>query len=162
MTGWSVSILWGPVSSQREASDLAGHAGAVSGMLASDRDRDVVADLLNEAFAEGRLTAAEHGERVRVAYAARAWAELARLTADLPPPAGHAAGHPAPMLECVERCLLCALLVLCPPAGIAWLLAARRRSRPGRGQLPEPGQAAVCAGQPTAAPDPLQTWAGGR
>jgi hypothetical protein len=28
-----------------------------------------------------------------------------------------------------DRCLLCALLIACPPAGIAWLLASRHRSR---------------------------------
>jgi hypothetical protein len=162
------------VNSEREASDLPGQAGAASSMLASDGDRDAVAGLLIEAFAEGRLTAGEHGERVRAAYVARTWAELSRLTADLPAPAGDPAGRPAAVLEGVDRCLLCALLVLCPPAGIAWLLAARRRSRPGRGQPPGPGQAAACARQPAAgvlrlaageagaAPDPVRAWAGGR
>ena len=43
--------------------------------LASDADRDHAADLLNAAAAEGRLTADEHGERVRAAYAARTWQE---------------------------------------------------------------------------------------
>jgi hypothetical protein len=84
-------------------------------MLASDADRDAAAGLLSEAFAEGRLCAGEHGERVRAANTARTRADLAGL--DGP-----------------DRCLLCALLVLCPPGGICWLLAARRRSRPGRGQ----------------------------
>jgi hypothetical protein len=106
--------------------------------LASDADRDAAVRMLNEAFAEGRLTADEHGERARVAYAARTWRELARLTADLPGPAGSprpadTAGRAVPGRPGgLDRCLLCALLILCPPAGIAWLLAARHR--PGAGQ----------------------------
>jgi uncharacterized protein DUF1707 len=142
---------------QHEADEVANSAGP--GTLASDADRDTAAGLLSEAFAEGRLTADEHGERARAAYAARTWAELARLTADLPVPADGAAGRPAAMPEGVDRCLLCALLVLCPlvlcppvvlcpPAGIAWLLAARRRSRPGRGRPLVLGQAAGWAGHP--------------
>ena len=113
---------------QQEAHDVASSAGALPGTLASDADRDTAAGLLSEAFAQGRLTADEHDERARAAYAARTWAELARLTADLPVPAGDAAGRPA-ATPGVDRCLLCALLVLCPPAGIAWLVAAWRRSR---------------------------------
>ncbi len=126
---------------------MASPAGARPGTLASDADRDTAAGLLSEAFAEGRLTADEHSERARAAYAARTWAELARLTADLPVPAD-AAGRPAAMPVGMDRCLLCTLLVLCPPAGIAWLLAARRRSRLGRGQSLALGQAAPVAGQP--------------
>ena len=114
---------------QQEAHDVASSAGAGPGTLASDADRDTAAGLLSEAFAQGRLTAGEHGERARAAYAARTWAELARLTADLPVPADDAAGRPA-ATPGMDWCLLCALLVLCPPAGIAWLVAAWRRSRP--------------------------------
>ena len=100
--------------------------------LASDADRDAAVRMLNEAFAEGRLTADEHGERVRAAYAARTWQVLARLTADLPDPADAAEVAVAGAADGLDRCLLCALLILCPPAGIAWLLAARHR--PGAGQ----------------------------
>jgi hypothetical protein len=159
---------------QHEADEVASPAGP--GTLASDADRDMAAGLLSGAFAEGRLTADEHGERARAAYEARTWAELARLTADLPVPTDGAAGRPAAMPQGVDRCLLCALLVLCPPAGIAWLLAARRRSRPGRGQPLALGQAAGQAGQPArrqagdalwlspsaagAVPDPVSARAG--
>ena len=106
--------------------------------LASDANRDAAVRVLNEGFAEGRLTADEHAERTRTAYAARTWQELARLTADLPGPAGSpGAADTARWAEPgapggLDRCLLCALLILCPPAGIAWLLAARHR--PGAGQ----------------------------
>ena len=76
----------GPDLARTEAGDAA--------VLASDGERDGAVRVLNEAFAEGRLTADEHGERVRAVYAARTWHELARLTADLPGPA-NAAGRPA-------------------------------------------------------------------
>jgi DUF1707 SHOCT-like domain len=108
--------------------DLAGETGT----LASDGDRDAAARVLNEAFAEGRLTADEHGERVQAAYAARAWPELARLTADLPDQGDAAVRAAAGMADGLDRCLLCALLIVCPPAGIAWLLASRHRARAGR------------------------------
>ena len=49
---------------------------------ASDADRDAAADLLNEAFAEGRLTADEHDQRLSAAYAARTWLQLRQLTAE--------------------------------------------------------------------------------
>src|SRR5260370_23080639 len=100
--------------------------------LASDGERDAAVQMLNEALAEGRLTADEHGDRVRAAFAGRTWPELARLTADLPGPA-HAAG-PAAAGMTGDRCLLCALLICCPPAGIAWLLAARHHARAARRQ----------------------------
>jgi len=140
-------LMW-----QHEADDVAVSVGAGPGTLASDADRDSVAGLLSQAFAEGRLTAGEHGERARAAYAARTWTELARLTADLPGPADDAAGHPATAPEGMDRCLLCALLVLCPPAGIVWLLAAWHRSRPGRDQPLSLGQAAAWRGQPSRRP----------
>ncbi len=96
--------------------------------LASDGDRDSAARMLNDAFAEGRLTAGEHGERVRAAFAARTWPELSRLTADLPGPADAAGPAATGVPDGLDHCLLCALLICCPPAGIVWLLA-RRRSR---------------------------------
>jgi Domain of unknown function (DUF1707) len=102
---------------------------------ASDADRDAAAGLLNEAFAEGRLTADEHDQRLSAAYAARSWQQLHQLTADLPAPPGtdlrapsRAADRMAPgVFAGADLCLLCALLVVCPPAGIVWLLLSRRR-----------------------------------
>ncbi len=114
-----------PDLARREAGDVV--------TLASDGDRETAVRVLNEAFAEGRLTADEHGERVRAAFAARTWHELTRLTADLPGPA-HAAGPAAGVPGSLDRCLLWALLICCPPAGIAWLLAARHRARTARRQ----------------------------
>jgi uncharacterized protein DUF1707 len=46
------------------------------GTRASNVDRDAAAGLLNEAFAEGRLTADEHDQRLSAAYAARSWQQL--------------------------------------------------------------------------------------
>jgi DUF1707 SHOCT-like domain len=68
-------------------------------MRASDQDREQAADLLSDAFAEGRLTQDEHDERCTAAYAARTWGELADLTADLPAvrePVNLASGRLAP------------------------------------------------------------------
>ncbi|HEY1619692.1 MAG TPA: DUF1707 domain-containing protein [Streptosporangiaceae bacterium] len=120
-----------------------GRAGA-GPMLAADADRDAVAGQLSSALGEGRLTAGEHAERVEAAYTARTLGELGALTADLPAPARGAAGRwPAPATHGeVHRCLMCALLILCPPAGIAWLLAARRRA-PTSGGAPVAGAEGV-------------------
>jgi len=98
--------------------------------LASDADRDTAAGLLNAALAEGRLTADEHDQRLSATYAARTWQQLRQLTADLPAPAAAAIGQAAPgMFAGVDLCLLCVLLVVCPPAGIAWLFFSWHRAR---------------------------------
>ncbi|MEC4016524.1 DUF1707 domain-containing protein [Streptomyces sp. H27-D2] len=57
---------------------------ASSAIRASDADRDRVADLLREALAEGRLSAAEHSERIDGAYRAKTLGELEPLVRDLP------------------------------------------------------------------------------
>lgn len=56
----------------------------------SDADRDEVAQLLNEHAAVGRLTLAEHEERVELAFGAKTRGELDRLLADLPATSGAA------------------------------------------------------------------------
>lgn len=53
-------------------------------LLASDVDRERTTERLKSAYAEGRLTADEHDERVGRAYLSRTYGELADLTADLP------------------------------------------------------------------------------
>jgi hypothetical protein len=108
-------------------------------MRASDADRDAVARLLGAAFAEGRLDADEHGGRIRAAYAARTLRDLDCLTADLPGQAGQtAAAEPAELdFRPLNKCLMCALLIACPPAGIIWLLVAMRQSRAGQRQPQE-------------------------
>ena len=52
----------------------------------SDAERAQVADALSRHFAEGRLDAAEHDERLQRAMAAKTRADLAGLLSDLPPP----------------------------------------------------------------------------
>ena len=63
---------------------------AEADLRASDADRERVAEALREAYAEGRLTAEEHSERVDSVYAAKTLGELVPLTVDLP---SHAAAH---------------------------------------------------------------------
>jgi Domain of unknown function (DUF1707) len=63
---------------------------------ASDQERESVVDLLRDAYTDGRLTLDEFGERTAAAYAAKTWADLRELTADLPvqPPLGSDVDHP--------------------------------------------------------------------
>jgi Domain of unknown function (DUF1707) len=57
----------------------------------SDQERDQIAQVLQAAFAEGRLDDDEFDERMRAALTARTSADLEKLTADLP------AGSPRPV-----------------------------------------------------------------
>jgi len=66
-----------------------------SRLRASDADRDRAASVLNEALAEGRLTAEEHSERLDSIYAAKTQADLVPLLDDLPVPAVATAPVPA-------------------------------------------------------------------
>jgi hypothetical protein len=68
-------------------------------LRAADRDRDEVAGILREHYAQGRLTLEEFGERSAKAVSARTMGELGALTADLPAPAEpqNAAWSPARM-----------------------------------------------------------------
>lgn len=51
---------------------------------ASDQERESVVDVLRDAYTDGRLTLDEFDERTSAAYAAKTWADLRDLTADLP------------------------------------------------------------------------------
>jgi hypothetical protein len=53
-------------------------------LRASDADRDHVAQLLGQAFAEGRLSPDEHAERLESVYAAKTLGQLRPMVADLP------------------------------------------------------------------------------
>jgi hypothetical protein len=57
---------------------------ANSRLRASDTDRDRAAAVLNEALAEGRLTAEEHSQRLDSIYAAKTHADLVPILNDLP------------------------------------------------------------------------------
>jgi hypothetical protein len=74
-----------------------------SRLRASDADRDRAASVLNEAMAQGRLTAEEHSERLDAVYAAKTHADIVPVIDDLPSVANDAvparavdaaAGHP--------------------------------------------------------------------
>jgi hypothetical protein len=56
-------------------------------LRASDADREAAAERLRIAAGEGRLDALELDERLSAVYASRFCVELARLTADVTPPA---------------------------------------------------------------------------
>lgn len=57
-------------------------------LRASDADRERVAGLLRDAYAEGRISHAEHDERLTKTYEATTYADLVPLLADLPVPPG--------------------------------------------------------------------------
>src|SRR3954451_20407092 len=87
----------------------------VESMRAADADRHQVAEQLKASLDEGRLSLSEYDERVRDAYAARTYAELLMLVADLPKPGMSAADVDARRsaeLRCEARRLPTALLVL--------------------------------------------------
>jgi hypothetical protein len=104
-------------------------AAARGRLRAADADRDQVIDTLKTAFVEGRLTKDELGARAGHALAARTFAELIAITADipgrqieLPPPSPKLA--PVGARKPVSRKMLawstCAVVV--PPAlGAAFL-----------------------------------------
>jgi len=65
-------------------------------LRASDTDRKAVAERLRKAHDDGRLSLSEYDERLGAAYAGRTYADLQRLTADLPyPPAVPPSVQPA-------------------------------------------------------------------
>jgi hypothetical protein len=77
-------------------------AGPGGYLRASHADRDRVIDGLKAAFVQGRLDQDEFGHRVGQALAARTYADLAALTADLPA-GGIAARPPGPPRKRVNR-----------------------------------------------------------
>ena len=84
-------------------------------LRAADADRHRIADQLKAALDEGRLSLGEYDERVREAYAARTYAELLILVADLPKPgvsAAEVSARKAAEVRRGERKLPMALLVL--------------------------------------------------
>jgi hypothetical protein len=80
----------------------------MSELLASDADRDWVAERLRGAAGEGRLTPAELEERLEGAFSARTEAELEPLVADLPAPAR----PPRPRDRTHERTYVAVMLLL--------------------------------------------------
>jgi hypothetical protein len=62
----------------------------------SDADRHKVAEILREAAGEGRLELDELDERLEATYAAKTYADLVPITADLPVAGAHATPVPRP------------------------------------------------------------------
>jgi len=96
---------------------------ASQAIRASDGERDQIVTLLQRHFTDGRLTQAELEERVGAALAARTRDQLHALTADLP----GTDVRPARPAMALDPALLCLLLWVCPPAGVAYWLLSRRR-----------------------------------
>jgi Domain of unknown function (DUF1707) len=127
-----VQVTAGP--GDRRAAD----AVARSYLRASHADREQVVDVLKAAFVQGRLTRAELDARASQAFAARTYADLAALTADLPAglaeavPAGRAAraqarppmGNAAKAGICVVIAVAVAVVVSIPTGGGALFIFA--------------------------------------
>src|ERR1700722_6047210 len=80
--------MLGMTDAQREPRPPSGRQLAYGGvdleLRAADADRDRAAGVLGGALATGRLTSAEHAERLDAVYAAKTMGDLAPLTRDLP------------------------------------------------------------------------------
>jgi hypothetical protein len=109
-----------------------GRAAAGRGHLrASHADREQVIGTLKAAFVQGRLTKDEFDLRVGQTLAARTYAELAALTADLP--AGLAAGapprQPVPAqarrpVSNVARAAICVVMAVAAPVVLSFSIGA--------------------------------------
>ena len=65
-------------------------------MRAGDKDRQAIADRLKDALNEGRLDIGEYDERLQKTYAAKTYADLDALLADLPSTVPHQQSQVAP------------------------------------------------------------------
>ncbi len=93
-------------------------------MRVSDAERDAVAQVLQAAFAEGRLDDGEFDERMRAALTARTTADLEQITTDLP------SGPPRPAAFATS--------VLAGPAPGRYAIAYKNSiRRGGRWRVPE-------------------------
>lgn len=69
----------------------------ITHLRCADEDRELVAQLLNNAYADGRLDFEEHSERIAAAYNAKTFGDLDGLTTDLiPQPVARPTQIPAP------------------------------------------------------------------
>ncbi|MFT3888020.1 MAG: DUF1707 domain-containing protein [Arachnia sp.] len=64
---------------------MASESTRLEALRCADNDRELVAQVLNNAYAEGRITFEEHADRIARAYDARTFGDLNALTADLVP-----------------------------------------------------------------------------
>jgi hypothetical protein len=109
-------------------------------MRASDDDRWRVQSVLNDAFAEGRLTQQEWDQRVSALAGAATYGELDKLTADLPVPYQRPQVRvgPPPTNRLAIASLICGIgqLVAAFPAGIAAIILGHMAHR----QIRETGE----------------------
>src|SRR3954454_18825534 len=84
----------------------------VSGLRASDADRERVAERLREHYGEGRLSDYDLSERIDAAYRARTISELEALTVDLPSTQGPGHRRPRSALETSVRIHLTTYLLV--------------------------------------------------
>jgi hypothetical protein len=87
---------------------------------ASDTDRENVAEMLRQGYAEGRLNRDELDERCTAAYTAMSCGDLRKLIADLP--ADFGIQPVPPQASCDPRIFPVWLVVLLVAMGIAWLV----------------------------------------
>jgi DUF1707 SHOCT-like domain len=107
------------VTGKRE-NDMAAATTRRGSLRASHADRDHMLEVLKIAFVQGRLTKDEFDMRVGQTLAARTYAELAVLTADIPagllgaqsPPKPARAQPPHPENKVVNSCACAALALL--------------------------------------------------
>jgi hypothetical protein len=76
---------------------------ANSRLRASDADRDTAAAVVNNALAEGRLTAVEHSQRLDTIFSAKTHADLVPVLDDLPAPRGVRQDIARPQSAVVDR-----------------------------------------------------------
>jgi hypothetical protein len=121
------------------AADMAGRGH----LRASRADREHVIDTLKAAFVQGRLTKDELDERVGRTLAARTYAELATVTADIPvretaghSPAQHSQARARRPVNTGARAILAAMLAMLILASVA-VLAGKTRSVAVTGASPD-------------------------
>ena len=76
--------------------EIAAGTGGRGRLRAARADREQVIEVLKAAFVQGRLDRDEFGLRVGRALASRTYADLAALTADIPPPGWPEPGRRGP------------------------------------------------------------------
>jgi len=64
-------------------SEAEGGVQGIDHLRCADTDRELVAEVLNSAYADGRLNFEEHADRIALAYDAKTYRELNALTRDL-------------------------------------------------------------------------------
>lgn len=101
-------------------------------LRASDQDREEIAGILREQYAQGRLTLEEFDERSSAAYSARTVGDLRPLVADLPGP-----GAPARTTDAVRSPAQARLIGMAGAVAAVVLLAAALFA--GRAVLALPG-----------------------